>query len=891
VSHGLVVGRARQLTRLVGEPCIPYTLLASDQCIGMKSPASITLLTSFLAIAGLAAGVLSPGTSAGAGLYVAAVLVACFLPHRRFVFLVAAACSALVVLTQILASVQFGHPPAASALFLHALTLGAIWLVALLGLALPKLRERLSGLEAESANVQRTLADTQQRLSELEYDLATAEQRLAQSNQELAAAEGKLAHAENKLKQQSKHTETALGQANDQLQVQTAQRQRMERALRDAQAQYTSLIDSLPVHVIRKDRQGCFAFASRSVCKLLGKSWDEIRGKTDAELYERHLAEKYREDDLRVMESKTKFESVEAHDLPGSGRIWVQVIKTPVLGPKGNVVGVQILFWDVTAREKALNELRESETRKRMIFEASMDCILFTDESGKILEFNRAAEVVFGYLRQEVIDRNMIDVFVPPELRDRQRTNVERYMGAGELGSMLGRRLETSMIRKNGEPFLAEMTMQPIPLAEDATGFAVFVRDITAVKKAEEDLVHAKEAAESANRAKGAFLANMSHEIRTPMNAIIGMTELVLGSELDNEQRDYLRTVLESGNSLLALLNDVLDFSKIESGRADLEETEFNLRQSVEESIRSFLYRAKQKALGLSFEISPDTPEWFVGDPLRLQQILVNLVSNAIKFTDQGSICVHVHTVSTIEDTAVLRFEVSDTGIGIPANKCRKIFEEFEQADSSTKRRFGGTGLGLAICARLVQMMQGEIGVDSEEGRGSLFHFTVSLGLPEDRPRTAETFVTPPVVLIANSDAAGGGKPESGLRILLAEDSPANQKLALGLLKKHGHHVIVANSGKEAYDAFLAQPFDLILMDVQMPDMDGFEATMAIRAAERDSHVPIIAMTAHALKGDQERCLEAGMDDYIAKPVRAQTLFEAVSRVAGFRQAPVSPGS
>jgi len=854
----------------------------------MNSPASISLLSSFLAAAGVAADVLSPGTSAGAGLYVAAVLVACFLPSRGVVFLVAAACSAAVLLTPVLASPQFGHAAAASAWLLRALTLGAIWLVALLGLALPELRKRLSGLETERAAVQRTLTDTQQRVGELEYDLTAAEQRLALANRELAATGGKMAHAETRLKQQAEHAATALGQANDQLQAQIAQRQRTERALRDAQAQYTSLVDSLPVHVIRKDRQGCFAFASQSVCKLLGKPWDEIRGKTDADLYERHLAEKYREDDLRVMESKTKFESVEAHDLPGFGRIWVQVIKTPMLGPKGNVVGVQILFWDVTAREKALNELRESETRKRMIFEASMDCILFTDESGKILEFNRAAEVVFGYPRQEVIGRNMTDVFVPPELRDRQRANVERYMGAGELGSMLGRRLETSMIRKNGEPFLAEMTMQPIPLAEDATGFAVFVRDITVVKKAEEDLVNAKDAAESANRAKGAFLANMSHEIRTPMNAIIGMTELVLASELDHEQRDYLRTVLESSNSLLALLNDVLDFSKIESGRSDLEETEFDLRQSVEESIRSFLYRAKQKALGLSFEISPDTPDWLVGDPLRLQQILVNLVSNAVKFTDRGSICVRVQTVSTIEDTAVLRFEVSDTGIGIPANKCRKIFEEFEQADSSTKRRFGGTGLGLAICSRLVQMMQGEIGVDSEEGRGSLFYFTVSLGLPQNRPRTAETLAATPVVLIADRHAAEAGGAESGLRILLAEDSPANQKLALGLLKKHGHHVVVANSGKEAYDAFLAQQFDLILMDVQMPDMDGFEATMAIRAAEHDSHVPIIAMTAHALKGDQERCLEAGMDDYIAKPVRAQTLFAAVSRVAGSRQPPAS---
>ena len=682
--------------------------------------------------------------------------------------------------------------------------------------------------------------------------MAEAEVRLAQSEQQLTTATGKLAHTENRLEQHVEKAGAELGQANEQLQTQIAQRRRTERALRDAQSQYVNLVDSLPVHVIRKDRQGCFTFASRSFYNLLGKPWEEIQGKTDLDLYEPHLAEKYRQDDLRVMETKTKFEAVEGHDLPNGGKLYVQVIKTPMLDAKGVATGVQILFWDVTAREKAEIELRESEMRKRAIFEAAMDCMIFMDEAGKIVEFNHASELAFGYLRQEVIGKDLIDVFIPAELRDRQRTNLERYMGAGELGSMLGRRLETSMIRKNGEQFLAEMTMQPIPLTQGEAGFALFVRDITVMKKAEEQLVHAKEAAESANRAKGAFLANMSHEIRTPMNAIIGMTELVLESQLDDEQRDYLQTVLESSNSLLALLNDVLDFSKIESGRVDLEEIEFDLRHCIEESIRSFLYRAKQKALGLSYEISPDTPAWFVGDPLRLRQVLVNLVSNAIKFTDVGSVRVRVQTVSTIENTAELRFEVADTGIGIPANKRRKIFEEFEQADSSTKRRFGGTGLGLAICSRLVHLMHGEIGVDSEEGKGSTFFFNVSLGLPANRPRVSEMITTAPVVLAAGNDEAAQTGPLPGLRILLAEDSPANQKLAVGLLKKRGHQVVIANNGKEAYDTFLAQPFDLILMDVQMPEMDGYDATQAIRAAERDSHVPIVAMTAHAMRGDQE---------------------------------------
>jgi len=857
----------------------------------MKSPAATTLLVTLLAAAAVGADLVSSEALAGAGLYAAAVLVSSFLPHRRLILLAAGVCSALVLLAAIIQLKLLEVPPSWQALFNRGVTLAVVWLVAWLSEAVPRLRGQVAGTQSQLADAQRLRTLAEARVAEAEQQCAATEQRLTLAGQELAAAAEKLADAERRLEQQVRNSRTELAQANVELQSQIAQRHRTERTLRDWQSQYLSLIDSLPVHVIRKDREGHFTFASRSFCDLVGKPLEELRGQTDLDLYDRKLAEKYRQDDQRVMESKATFEAVEAHDPPHGRRIYVQVIKSPILDTKGNVTGVQILFWDVTAREIAEIELRQSETRKRAIFEAAMDCIIFTDEAGKIVELNRAAEVTFGYLRQEVIGRDLTDVFVPAELRERHRQNLDRYLGAGELGSMLGRRLETAMIRKDGEQFQAEMTTQPIPLAQGMTGFAVFVRDITLMKQAEAELVHAKEAAESANRAKSAFLANMSHEIRTPMNAIIGMTELVLESDLDSEQRDYLQTVLESSNSLLGLLNDVLDFSKIESGKVDLETIDFGLRQVVEESIRTVLYSAKQKNLALSYEISPDTHDWFTGDPLRLRQVLVNLLSNAIKFTDQGSVGVRVQTVSTIEHTAVLRFEVTDTGIGIPADKCQKIFEEFEQADSSTKRRFGGTGLGLAICSRLVQLMQGEIGVESAEGQGSTFHFTVTLGLSSTRPRASETFVTGPALLTAPGAVSSQAGAQPGLRILLAEDSPVNQKLAIGLLTKRGHHVVLANNGKEAYETFLAQEFDLILMDVQMPVMDGFEATMAIRARERDSHVPIIAMTARVMKGDEQRCLEAGMDAYIAKPIRAQTLFELVNRYARPPQPAETPGN
>jgi PAS domain S-box-containing protein len=714
-------------------------------------------------------------------------------------------------------------------------------------------------------------------LEQLRAKLGDVQAQLTTLQSNVVDAEHKLAGAEHQLEE----TSAALGQADQELKSQIAQRQRADRAVREFKSQYVSLIDSLPVHVIRKDRDGRFAFASSSFCKLIGKSWEEIRGKTDLDLFDRDLAEKYRKDDLRVIETREKFEGDEKHDLPDRGRVWVHVMKVPLVNAKNEAVGVQILFWDVTEqkqaevdRQQAEVSFRESEMRKNAVFEAAMDCIMFVDEEGRIVEFNPASESTFGYTRKEVIGKEMTEVFVPIESRERHRQNLSRYQRQGEA-STIGRRLDTPMIRKDGRKFMAEMAMQPIPLPQGVTGYAVFVRDITQRKQAEKAMRQAREAAEAANRSKGAFLANMSHEIRTPMNAIIGVSELLLDTELTDQQRDYMEMILESGNSLLTLLNDILDFSKIEAGKLDLEDTVFDLKECVEGSIRSLALRAEQKNLELSWEASPETPDYVVGDPHRLRQILVNLISNAIKFTDEGGVSVGVSSLAQDDGRAVLRFDIADTGIGIPADKCRKIFEEFEQADNSMKRRSGGTGLGLAICGRLVNMMRGEIGVDSEVGKGSTFHFTVQLGVAKE-PAVSELEAgpSPGVDLVAGQEEA-----ELPLHILLAEDSPINQKLAVGVLSKRGHQVVVANNGREACEVFQSGRFDLVLMDVQMPEMDGFEATQAIRASEPgDSHVPIIAMTAHAMKGDRERCLEAGMDGYISKPVRAQTLFETIQR-------------
>ncbi len=780
------------------------------------------------------------------------------------------------------------------------------------------------------------------------------------------------------------------------------------------------VVEAAPSAMVMIDRERRITLVNGRTEELFGYSRKELIG----ELVEILVPERFRPQHPSKVESFYRNPQTRAM---GSGgglfgvskdgtEVPIELGLNPISTNEGTFVLASII--DITERKRTEEELRrakvEAEEVSRILdssLKSIADGVIVADSAGKFLFWNEVAEQIVGLGTTDTPIEgwtthygcflpDMVTPFPPQDL-PLARTIRGEDVYEDELFIRNSRKPDGVWLSVNGRPLRDE--------TNQLRGGVIVFRDTTERRRHEVELHRAKEAAETANKAKSSFLANMSHEIRTPMNGIIGMTQLLARTELRSHQRDYLTTVDESAHILLRLLNDILDFSKIEAGKLELERVNFRISECVGRASQMLMLRAAEKGLEIVCRIAPEIPDHLLGDSGRIQQVLVNLLGNAVKFTEAGEIFVNLNVESITAERARLHFSVSDTGIGIPADKLVQIFRPFEQAESSTTRRFGGTGLGLAISRQLVEMMHGKIWVESEPGRGSTFHFTAELEISDDQHRhepaeleslldlpvlvvddnftnrrilgemlqywhmrpvladsaavarhalqTADESQHPirlilldhhmpgedglhfaeslrdirnqgqcPIIMISSGtspiDAELGQKygigrfmtkpviasellnevlrqfgrytsvkpmqpptlatssPVHPRRVLLVEDNEINRRVALGLLLSRGHQVVVAVNGLEAVNTLAAEEFDVVLMDMQMPVMDGYEATAEIRKREHQTggHIPIVAMTAEALKGDRERCLDSGMDDYVFKPITPAEMYRAVER-------------
>jgi len=655
---------------------------------------------------------------------------------------------------------------------------------------------------------------------------------------------------------------------------------------------HDTILESIPAYLFVKDVEGRYCAVNRAWHDFLPESVTDPIGKRDRDIFPERLAKQIESEDREILEYGCTLRKEGSIRLKNGRMANIAVSLAPVRIPEGAIVGVIGIGFEITEQKLAEEALRSANTFQQQILDTAATAIFTVDGAGHITAANEAFCAITGFSKKDVIGKKC-NILCGGSCADgcgfNDPSRTEPIF-----------RKQCTVYAKDGRPLTILKNASPISREGGRTtgGIVSFV-DITeliqardAAEKTKNELRAANEQleqaieranqmaleAEAANMAKSEFLANMSHEIRTPMNGVIGMTQLLLDTQLDEEQRDYANTARACANSLLTLINDILDFSKIEAGKLSLEPIDLNLRDTLREAMRPLAFQAHEKGIELALRVLPDVPNALIGDRVRLGQIVVNLIGNAIKFTAEGEVVLRVEREGRTDEGIHLHFSVADTGIGIPPEKQRLVFMPFAQADGSTTRQYGGTGLGLAICSRLAQLMGGRIWVESEVGKGSTFHFTALFELRE--PVGGELAMPPAASEPYQRLSGGGGSATSQrkLRILLAEDNAVNQKLVVRMLEKRGHSILVTVNGKEALAAIEKQAFDLVLMDVQMPDMDGFEATAEIRRREKESggHIPIIAMTAHAMKGDRERCLDAGMDAYVSKPIAIKDLLDTI---------------
>ncbi len=658
-----------------------------------------------------------------------------------------------------------------------------------------------------------------------------------------------------------------LGVARD-----ITQRKLAEEALRESEERFRSMADGCPAIMWVTDPQGGIRFVNRTCREFFGITYEKVEGGNWHPLLHPEDAADYLAAFQGAVEAHAPFRAeARVRRADGEWR-WVSSYAEPRLSRTGEFLGHVGLSPDITERKQAEDALRNSEETFRQLTENIREVFwIRPPDANEMIYISPAYEQVWGRSCDSLYRNPMAwqEAIHPDDVEHARSMAVRQLQGDSVV---LEYRIRTpdgleKWIRNRAFPIRDEVGK--------LIRVAGIAEDITQQKRYETELIRAREAAEMANRAKSEFVANMSHEIRTPMNGVIGMTGLLLDTDLTAEQRQYAEIVRLSGESLLAVINDILDFSKIEARKLELEVVDFDLREVLEASIELLSPSALGKGLRLECMIGPEIPVRLKGDYGRLRQVLLNLAGNAIKFTSQGEVIIRVRLDREDKDSAGIRFSVEDTGIGIPADRQADIFSPFTQADGSTTRKYGGSGLGLAISRQLVEMLGGQIGVDSEPGKGSEFWFTAVFEKQAAGPCADVLNVREPVV-----DSDGGSRPKYNStkrlgRILLAEDNVTNQQVAMAILKKLGCSADAVANGKEALASLRSIPYDLVLMDCQMPEMNGYDAAACIRnprSGVHNSQVPIVALTAHAMNGDREKCLAAGMNDYIAKPVQPSTL-------------------
>lgn len=666
-----------------------------------------------------------------------------------------------------------------------------------------------------------------------------------------------------------------------------------QKEVEDSELRFRSVVQAASDAIILTDSAGKVIVWNKVAQHVFGYSAEEMLGQDVCILMPERLRDMHLKGIGRVGQGGTPNiigRTVELVALTKSGQEF-PIELSLAQWQSGGEVNFSAIVRDITERKRAEEDLEKALSELNVIFENVSVGILYL-KGRRILRVNHTFEQMFACKRAAIEGQSLHNFCACEQECHDLLERSDLALARGEMSST-----ELVMKRLTGEEFWCRLTGNNLDPSDPARGSIWILVDITARKQTEEELQRAKDVAESMSRAKSEFLANMSHEIRTPMNGILGMTELVLDTGLDDEQREYISIVKQSADSLLQILNDILDFSKIEAGKLTLERVEFSLQDELKRALEGASAQCIKKGIGLTCDIDASVPSLVVGDPVRLRQVVSNLLGNAIKFTHEGLVAVDVNYAAQRGQGEVeLRFCVADTGIGIPEEKHGHVFESFTQADGSTTRQYGGTGLGLPISKQIVELMGGRIWLESAPGQGSNFYFTACFHLPEgaqpQRPgrNISLCFASDSKARAAAAGQHSGAATMVALRVLLAEDNAVNQRLARSIIEKAGHSVTIVSTGAEAIEALSAGRFDVVLMDVQMPVLDGIEATARIRSGEvqgADSTVPIVALTAHAMPGDRERFMRSGMDDYISKPFKQKELLSCLQWAAQRTPSPV----